>query len=72
MPPRPRELEEVVLRLGFEEVRGKGSHRRYRHSDGRRVTIPFHPGDVPDDAFRGVLKQLGITEREFNRILRGR
>ncbi|MSQ10328.1 MAG: addiction module toxin, HicA family [Dehalococcoidia bacterium] len=72
MPPRPSELEEVVLRLGFEEVRSTGSHRRYRHSDGRRVTIPFHPRDVPYDAFRGVLKQLGITEREFNRILRGR
>jgi predicted RNA binding protein YcfA (HicA-like mRNA interferase family) len=72
MPPRPREVEQVVLRLGFKEVDGTGSHRRYKHEDGRRVTIPFHAGDVSNFVYRNILRQLGITQQEFNRILRER
>ena len=36
------EMERALLRDGFEKLRkrGKGTHRRFRHSDGRRVTVP--------------------------------
>jgi predicted RNA binding protein YcfA (HicA-like mRNA interferase family) len=27
---------------GFRLARQKGSHRHYRHPDGRRVTVTFH------------------------------
>ena len=27
---------------GFELHRQRGSHRLYRHTDGRRVTLSFH------------------------------
>jgi predicted RNA binding protein YcfA (HicA-like mRNA interferase family) len=27
---------------GFELRRQKGSHRRYQHTDGRKVTVSFH------------------------------
>ena len=37
-------LERVLLNLGFERVRQKGSHVFYRHPDGRTTTIPHHPG----------------------------
>jgi predicted RNA binding protein YcfA (HicA-like mRNA interferase family) len=37
-------LESVLLNLGFERVRQKGSHVFYRHPDGRTTTIPHHPG----------------------------
>ena len=37
-----REMHEILTRLGFEAVRQKGSHVRYRHADGRVCTVPNH------------------------------
>lgn len=37
-----KELIQKVNRLGFKKVRQKGSHIRFEHQDGRKVTIPDH------------------------------
>jgi predicted RNA binding protein YcfA (HicA-like mRNA interferase family) len=34
-----RELIAALKRDGFVFVRQSGSHQRYRHADGRRVTV---------------------------------
>jgi predicted RNA binding protein YcfA (HicA-like mRNA interferase family) len=39
-----RELIAALARDGFYFARQKGSHRRYRHPDGRRVTVAPHGG----------------------------
>jgi predicted RNA binding protein YcfA (HicA-like mRNA interferase family) len=39
-----RELITALQRDGFYFVRQRGSHQRYRHSDGRRVTVAPHAG----------------------------
>jgi predicted RNA binding protein YcfA (HicA-like mRNA interferase family) len=42
-----REIIGVLLRDGFSLRHQAGAHRRYRHLDGRRVTVSFHhPGDT--------------------------
>jgi predicted RNA binding protein YcfA (HicA-like mRNA interferase family) len=45
-PPvlKPKEVVAILERLGFVEVRQRGSHRQYRHADGRGTTVPFHAG----------------------------
>jgi predicted RNA binding protein YcfA (HicA-like mRNA interferase family) len=37
-----RELIAALVRDGFYFVRQVGSHQRYRHPDGRRVTVAHH------------------------------
>ncbi len=37
-----RKLTTALLRDGFERRSQRGSHERYRHADGRKVTIAFH------------------------------
>jgi predicted RNA binding protein YcfA (HicA-like mRNA interferase family) len=37
-----RTLIQKVKSLGFKKVRQKGSHIRFVHSDGRKLTIPDH------------------------------
>jgi predicted RNA binding protein YcfA (HicA-like mRNA interferase family) len=37
-----RELIGALTRDGFYFVRQKGSHQRFRHPDGRRVTVAPH------------------------------
>jgi predicted RNA binding protein YcfA (HicA-like mRNA interferase family) len=39
-----RELIAALHRDGFHFVRQRGSHRRYAHADGRRVTVAPHGG----------------------------
>jgi predicted RNA binding protein YcfA (HicA-like mRNA interferase family) len=37
-----RQLAAALVADGFTFRRQKGSHRRYAHADGRRVTLSFH------------------------------
>ncbi len=69
MPARARDLERVARKLGLEKVRQKGGHARWHHPDGRATTIPVHgDADIGGWLFREILRQLGITEDEFERL----
>lgn len=69
MPAKAKELERAARKLGFEKVRQKGSHARWKHSDGRATTIPMHGNaEIGGWLFQAILQQLGITEEEFNRL----
>jgi len=41
---KPREVIAILESLGFEEVRQRGSHKQFRHPDGRQTTVPVHGG----------------------------
>ena len=41
---KARELTAALIRDGFSFKRQVGSHQRYHHPDGRRVTIAAHRG----------------------------
>lgn len=51
------ELIRKVNKLGFEKVRQKGSHIRFEHQDGRKVTIPDHGSrDVPNGLLLKIIR----------------
>lgn len=63
---KPREVAAILERLGFAEVRQRGSHRQYRHADGRATTVPFHPGrDISPTLLRVIARDIGMNVREF-------
>ena len=63
---RPREVAGILERLGFIEVRQRGSHRQYRHADGRATTVPFHPGrDISPTLLRVIARDIGMDVRDF-------
>jgi predicted RNA binding protein YcfA (HicA-like mRNA interferase family) len=33
---KPGEVAAILQRMGFQEVRQRGSHKQFRHPDGRR------------------------------------
>jgi predicted RNA binding protein YcfA (HicA-like mRNA interferase family) len=45
MPRKIRELISDLVRAGFVDRGGKGSHRNFEHPHGRRVTVSGQPGD---------------------------
>jgi predicted RNA binding protein YcfA (HicA-like mRNA interferase family) len=70
MPAKARELQKAARILGFRIVRQKGSHARWKHSDGRATTIPLHgDSEIGSWLFYEILKQLGITEEDFRKLL---
>ncbi len=46
---KPQEVVRILERLNFKEVRQRGSHKQYRHADGRVTTVPqqFPPASKP-------------------------
>ena len=63
-------MEKVLLRLGFEAVRQKGSHVFYRHFDGRTTTVPNHPGrDLARPLIREILREIELTPEQFREEL---
>ena len=63
---KPNEVTAILARLGFLEVRQRGSHKQFRHADGRGTTVPFHPGrDISPILLRQICKDIGLTLDEF-------
>jgi len=65
---KPSEVEATLLKLGFVMVRQRGSHRQYRHADGRCTTVPFHSGrDISPILLRQIAKDISMTVEELIR-----
>ena len=59
---KPREVVRLLQEQGFVEVRQRGSHKQFRHPDGRSTTVPFHPGrDVSPVLLRVIARDIGLT-----------
>ena len=67
---RPREVIALLVALGFEEVRQRGSHKQFRHPDGRGTTVPCHAGrDISPILLRQIASDIGLT---LDELLAGR
>jgi predicted RNA binding protein YcfA (HicA-like mRNA interferase family) len=63
---KPREIVALLEALGFSEIRQRGSHKQFRHPDGRCTTVPFHDRrDVSPILFRQIAKDIGLTVDEL-------
>lgn len=67
-PPvlKPREVIALLERLGFREVRQRGSHKQFRHPDGRVTTVPVHKGrDISPTLLRQIAHDVHLTVEEL-------
>jgi predicted RNA binding protein YcfA (HicA-like mRNA interferase family) len=65
---KPREVSALLEGLGFTVVRQKGSHKQFRHADGRGTTVPFHAGrDISPTLLRKIAKDIGLTAERLLR-----
>jgi predicted RNA binding protein YcfA (HicA-like mRNA interferase family) len=63
---KPREVVTLLQRLGFVEVRQRGSHKQFRHADGRKTTVPFHSGrDISPILLRQIARDIHLTVEEL-------
>ena len=65
------ELRRIAEGLGYRYVRTRGSHAIYRDARGRTVTIAGDGADVVKrPMLRSLIKQLGLTPRRYEELLR--
>ncbi len=59
------------LGKGFIVTHQRGSHRYYKSPiTGKIVTsIPMHPDDLNRSLLKKILKQVGLSEEEFRKLL---
>lgn len=56
-----REVEKILLKDGWYQVKQKGSHHQYKHpTKPGKVTIPEHGGDLHLDTVKSIMRQAGI------------
>ena len=67
---KPGQVVALLKAHGFAEVRQRGSHKQFRHPDGRCSTVPFHAGrDISPTLLRKIAADVHLTLDEFISLL---
>ncbi|MBI4285152.1 MAG: type II toxin-antitoxin system HicA family toxin [Chloroflexi bacterium] len=67
---KPREVIAALTKAGFEVRRQTGSHViMYRVGFRRPISIPQHPGDLPQGTLRVIIREAGLTMESFLSLL---
>ncbi|MFA5779137.1 MAG: type II toxin-antitoxin system HicA family toxin [Elusimicrobiota bacterium] len=65
-----RETSKIVEKFGFVIVRQSGSHKIYKNSEGRRLTIPYHSGKIlHPKILKSIIVDCNLTVEEFLKYL---
>lgn len=68
IPLKPSVVIRILIKMGFECIRQKGSHMYFKHSDGRCTVVPFHKGeDIPKGLIKKILHDIEIDWENFIR-----
>ena len=67
---KPKQVMKALEKAGFSFVRQKGSHCIYVKGN-IGITIPYHSKDLKKGTLRHIIKQSGLTVKEFLELLKG-
>ena len=68
---KPRQVIGALEKVGFEIDHRTGSHvALWRASDGARVVVPWHSGDLGRGLTLRIIKAAGLTRDDFVSLLR--
>jgi predicted RNA binding protein YcfA (HicA-like mRNA interferase family) len=63
------EVIHAIEGLGFSLARQSGSHKIYKHSDDRRITVPFRAGKIlHPKVYRSILQDLTPNHEELEKL----
>ncbi len=67
-----KELGKLIAKLGFVFDHQTGSHMVFKHTDGRRTTIPHHANEEigPGLLTKIIKEDLRITREDFFNLLK--
>jgi predicted RNA binding protein YcfA (HicA-like mRNA interferase family) len=57
----------VLEKAGFFLSRQSGSHKIYKHNSGKRVTVPYHAGDIlHPKVLKSIMKDADLSSEDLN------
>ena len=65
---KPKQLVKVLKKMGFYEVRSKGSHIQLKKGN-LLVTIPLHNKDLKIETLKSILRQSKLSIEEILELL---
>jgi predicted RNA binding protein YcfA (HicA-like mRNA interferase family) len=67
---RPKEIIRALEKAGFETQGQKGGHISLRNPLTRHTTVvPMHSGEFPRWLLKKIIKDAGLSEEEFRKLL---
>jgi predicted RNA binding protein YcfA (HicA-like mRNA interferase family) len=66
-----RELIKILVKLGYHEVRQRGSHIRLECGNRKSVTVPNYKS-IDRSLMRKILRDVELTTEEFNNLFENR
>ena len=60
----------VLERVGFSLARQSGSHKIYKNTEGKRITVPFHAGKtLHPKILKSIIKDADISIEKLKEML---
>jgi predicted RNA binding protein YcfA (HicA-like mRNA interferase family) len=61
-----KDVIRVLRKHGFSQVSQKGSHQKWRHSNGRQVIVAMHGNKpIPIGTLKSIIDGSGLRAAEF-------
>lgn len=64
-----KEMMRALERAGFYFHHQTGSHVTMKHTDGRRITVARHVGDMKRGTIRAILREANVSIEDFIDLL---
>jgi predicted RNA binding protein YcfA (HicA-like mRNA interferase family) len=65
------EAIKVLERAGFSFSRQSGSHKIYKNKEGKRATVPYHPGKIlHPKVLKSILRDSDLTIEKFKELMK--
>jgi len=65
-----KEFCKILEKLDLKKIYGKGSHVRFKHSDGRRTVVPLHGNEkLGKGLILEILKQIKLTKEDYEKLV---
>jgi predicted RNA binding protein YcfA (HicA-like mRNA interferase family) len=65
---RPREVARIAEHLGWELSHYRGDHAIFKKPGYSHISIPQYRRELAPGTLSGIIKLMGLTRREFDRM----
>jgi len=63
-----KDMVKILETLDFKDICQRGSHKNFRHKDGRTTVVPFHGEDLGRGLIRKILKDIELSLDEYEEL----
>jgi predicted RNA binding protein YcfA (HicA-like mRNA interferase family) len=65
-----RRVITILRKVGFQDVRSKGSHHFLQHPDGRATVVPVHSGEtIGPGLLAKILRDCELTRNDLRKLV---